>query len=755
MSSTSATLVDGRPITDRVGLHSGNTITTGRYRLLYREDTPLADEPDSPLDDLTVMHLAGPENERYDTAPIALPEGRPLIIGRDPARADILLSHPRVSRLHARIERQGAGAVIIDSSSSNGTFVDGRRLSGGTTLQPGSRIDIGPFALIFDGSMLIAGSRSNNLELVANGISRFAKSPNGRVALLDEISLVVWPREFVALLGPTGAGKSTLLDALGGRSPTDEGRVLINGQDLHACFDALKQDMALVPQHATLHDGLTLDQALYATARLRLPRDTSFREIASRVDSILRAVGLADRRGLRIGKLSGGQRRRAALANEVLNQPNLLFLDEVTSGLDEQADREMMRLFRTFADAGKTVVCVTHTLANLENNCHLVVFLTPGGKLAFVGTPSEALTYFGVGRLGDVYEKLLDPETTPAEWKARFEASSFHAHYVAGRLAGRCESRVSPATAGLVPLRERIRTFASQLRILLYRSILVQIADLRASLMAIGQALTVATILFLLFRDVSVLVDPIETIQTTRKLLFLMAISSVWFGCNNAAREIVRERTIYRRERDVNLQAGSYYASKLVLLGATSMIQVALLLGLVLVCCRPPIEVGTTTVLLGFLGLAGVSLGLLISSAARTEAIAASLVPIVLIPQIVLAGLIAPLSGVALWVARVCVTTYWGYHGLTHVLTGNLADVAPGEGPGPWAGLMILILHCGLLGAVTLFILRSPEGLVGIDNPITVIRRALRSQERAGRVRRAFSGLVSLFSNVNPQGTRR
>ena len=101
-------------------------------------------------------------------------------------------------------------------------------------------------------------------------------------------------------------------------------------------------------------------------------------------------VGLTQRRDMLIRHLSGGQVKRASLANELVARPSLLFLDEVTSGLDEQTDREVMELFRQVADGGKTVVCITHSLANVEATCHLVVILTEGGRLAFVGTPEEA-----------------------------------------------------------------------------------------------------------------------------------------------------------------------------------------------------------------------------------------------------------------------------------------------------------------------------------------------------------------------------
>src|SRR5205814_8117974 len=114
------------------------------------------------------------------------------------------------------------------------------------------------------------------------------------------------------------------------------------------------------------------------------------------------------RPGTQIRYLSGGQVKRASLANEIMCKPSLLFLDEVTSGLDEQTDREVMNLFRSLADAGKTVVCITHSLANVERTCHLVVILTAGGKLAFVRKPAEALAYFNIERLGHVYDRPAD-----------------------------------------------------------------------------------------------------------------------------------------------------------------------------------------------------------------------------------------------------------------------------------------------------------------------------------------------------------
>src|SRR5439155_3489534 len=158
-----------------------------------------------------------------------------------------------------------------------------------------------------------------------------------------------------------------------------------------------------------------------STARLRLPPDLRHAEVKQGIDETLGTVSLQQRRSVLIRHLSGGQVKRASLANEIMCKPSLLFLDEVTSGLDEQTDRDMMDLFRSVADTGKTVVCITHSLANVERTCHLVVILTAGGRLAFVGTPYEARTYFAIARLGDVYRKLA--EQSAEHWQQTFKAN--------------------------------------------------------------------------------------------------------------------------------------------------------------------------------------------------------------------------------------------------------------------------------------------------------------------------------------------
>ncbi|MFN5907556.1 MAG: ABC transporter ATP-binding protein, partial [Planctomyces sp.] len=377
--------------------------------------------------------------------------------------------------------------------------------------------------------------------------------------ILDRVSLVIQPREFVCLLGPSGSGKSTLLGALSARVPADEGRVTLNGEDLYANFEALKQDIAVVPQRDVMHELLRLREALSWTARLRLPPDTTAAEMADAVDEMLRTVGLELRADTRICDLSGGQLKRACVANEIVHRPSLLFLDEATSGLDEQTDAEMMRLFRRIADGGKTVVCVTHNLANVEETCHRVVVLAEGGKMAFVGTPAETRQYFRVDKLGAIYEVLKT--RTPEEWRDQFLRTKEYQGVRDGGLPQGLQTAVSAEPPQSAPMAEILLRIVRQAGLLSGRYLQILWADRRALLMMLGQCLLVAFLVVVMFGDVSGEELP-QRASKSASIMFLLAISSVWFGCNNAAREIVKEKAIYVRERDVNLQTTAYVVSK-------------------------------------------------------------------------------------------------------------------------------------------------------------------------------------------------
>jgi ABC transport system ATP-binding/permease protein len=623
-----------------------------------------------------------------------------MLIGRDKGRVQIHLDDRNVSRMHAQIFAKPEGLEINDLTSTNGTFVNGQRIESAVKLTTGDRIDIGPATLICDGQVLHIRSRANNIELIGRDIrhevtDRATRKP---LELLDGINVVIRPREFVCLLGPSGSGKSTLLSALSARVPATSGSVTLNNEDLYSNFESLKQDIAVVPQKDVMHELLPVQMALQYTARLRLPADTSDQEIESTTLTMLGSVGLSERRGTSIRDLSGGQLKRASLANETISSPSLLFLDEVTSGLDEQTDREMMQLFRKVADDGKTVVCITHSVANVERNCDLIVVLTVGGKLAFIGTPAEVRDYFSIEYLGDIYEKLA--EKPAKEWKDAFEQHAFYSKYIDARMpASDSEPEFAPRRKRKFD--EQRKLFQHQLRLLVSRYLKIQLADRQALAVMIGQCVLVGVLLCLLFGDLGELDSSgAELARKSQSLLFLMAVSCLWFSCNNAAKEIVKERDIFEREHDVNLLSSAYYGSKLLLLGATGIIQSILLLTIVCVGTGVSGNFIAYVFELTLLSSTGTALGLLISVSAKTEDQAVTLVPLVLIPQIVLAGVIASLSGWLETFSQLTITAYWGMRTLVPTLDEPLPEQLGAEEWSTMTGLVMLCMHFVVFVAV-------------------------------------------------------
>jgi ABC-type multidrug transport system ATPase subunit len=721
LSQSNTTLLNDKPVEGSVPVKTGDRIRLGRsgptVEILSVEQPAEESIPDAkPDEEHGTTQQAAPEHlallrGSLGTKRMVVGEGG--VIGREAGQVEFVLDHPHVSRRHAQLTVDGDGVWLKDLDSANGTHVNGRRVSKRVELQMGDLIDIGPFSLKFDGEALVSRSRSNNIELVARRVRRVVKdrSTGKPLTLLNDLSLVIRPREFVCLLGPSGSGKSTLLTMLSGRSPPDKGAVLLNGESLYDNFDALKQDMAVVPQKDVLHDSLAVDTALRYTAKLRLPPDTGREEITKSVSDILNVVGLSKRSGTLIRHLSGGQVKRASLANELMARPSLLFLDEVTSGLDEQTDREMMELFRQVADSGKTVVCITHSLANVEATCHLVVILTEGGRLAFVGTPEEARDYFGIARLGDVYKKLAGREAE--DWQADFKASPLYARYVRDRMPAAPEEEEEEGEARTARERNSVNPLR-QAWVLTQRYVSVCRGDPTALATLMGQSLLVGLLLGIVFGPLDDIANPTVRAGRAVNLLFLLNVSCFWFGCNTAAKELVKERVIYTRERGFNLRIDSYLASKLVVLFIIMLIQVTMLFAIVRLWCGPPGSALGQWCSLLILGVAGTTLGLLISAFARSEDVAVALVPIAVIPQIILAGVTAPLSGLGKVLAQASVTVYWAEQALESFLPAGDRERLDLHADSHMGPLGVVLAHACVFGLMTLLTLwwrdRSANG---------------------------------------------
>ena len=594
------------------------------------------------------------------TLPDRLPLDHALTVGRQAMPGQIVLDHPNVSRRHAAFEVAGGNIVLRDLGGANGTYVNGARLRGARSLVSGDRIDIGPFELTFDGTALTRIWRVGNVELLVRGVSydvpgRQASGVPQRI--LHDANLRIRPSEFVAIIGANGSGKSTLMNIMAGRVLPSDGAVLLNDGDLHANFEALKQDIAFVPQQDVLHEQLTLRQALDYAAQLRLPPDTIIAQRRAAVNDAARSVDLLDRLDQRIGTLSGGQKKCASLASEILTRPSLLLLDEVTSGLDESTDWEIMRLLRRLADDGMTIIMVTHTLANVAEFCDKVVCMGRGGQPTFVGAPSQVLDFFAVNRLGEVFN--CTAELGAEYWRARFEATigatgeSTDRRRTARRTCG-APIRSAPARRRL----SRCDVSHAKAAILLHRNTRLVLSDRRTLVMAAVQSVLIGGLIGYAFGNFG---TGQERVNAENALLLLLGLSAIWLGCNAASKEIVGELAIYRREHDINLSTAAFIGAKYIVSGVFTVLQLAVVYVLAAALAEGiPGDLLEQFLLLTIGAMAGTAMGLVISAFANTRDQATTIVPLALVPQLILAGVLVPkLPDLATAVAKVAVTGYW------------------------------------------------------------------------------------------------
>ncbi|MBI3362076.1 MAG: FHA domain-containing protein, partial [Chloroflexi bacterium] len=306
----------GRPVTTPQRLTHGDVL-----RLHGREPGDMLS--------LTYFDWSAPE-EALAPVSISLTDRPTLTIGRDPSN-DIRLDNPLVSHYHAEIGRVGARYRLHDLKSTNGTFVNGTRIDGEVWLEPADTIRIGSTRFSIAHEQLHQVDEAGGLRVEALRLNKWVRKG---LNLLQDISLLIQPREFVVLVGTSGAGKSTLMDALAGYRPATHGDVLVNGISLYRNFDAVRNEIGYVPQRDIIHMELTVFQALDYAARLRMPADVSAEERHRRVEEVMADLDLTERRDLAVSALSGGQQKRVSIGVELLTKPGLFFLDEPTSGLD-------------------------------------------------------------------------------------------------------------------------------------------------------------------------------------------------------------------------------------------------------------------------------------------------------------------------------------------------------------------------------------------------------------------------------------
>ncbi len=588
-----------------------------------------------------------------------------ITLGRD-SNSDVPIIHPSVSFHHAKLYKTSVGYEIEDLNSTNGTYVNHKQISGKYTVKKNDEIQLGVHNFILD------IDNNNNISIVKkeflDGWSIESKGitleVEGGTKLLDEISFTVNPGELVGLMGLSGAGKTTLLKALNGYDKPTKGTSYINGINLYKNFDMLKTSIGYVPQDDIVHPELNVKEALQYYAKLRLSSDMSDIEIDILIDETLKKLGLDGTQSTLIGSpdtgkgISGGQRKRVNLAMELLAKPKVIFLDEPTSGLSAVDTKMVMEQLRSLSDEGITIIITIHqpSLDNYKFMDNQIILSF--GKLSYYGpTYPNSIIFFNQKDINSVKllsnpdnalvglnaqeeyigELKLNPRKDRNKkgiyWKDEYKHSKEYKEFVKDR-EGKQSSVSNDSNKKISSLR--------QWGVFVKRYIRIKLKDISNTSILLIQAPLIAIMIAMLFSKSAYMGLESSDMPMSPTLLFVLAISAVWFGTINASREIVSEKSIYERERMIGINIFPYVMSKFFVLSLLCFVQSIALVGIVEIVAPFSLGFGDKLIkiiLLTFLtSLGGLSIGLFVSAIAKSQAQALALVPLVLLPMIIFGG---------------------------------------------------------------------------------------------------------------------
>ena len=624
---------------------------------------------------------AGPSVDLRPTSRTRLLPATSVRIGRSPDN-DLVLQDLTVSRHHAELRRSATDRYeIVDLRSDNGTYVNGNPVASATVTE-NDIVGIGRSTFRLKGGDLRQYVDDGEITIAAQEL--MVKVASGKV-LLDRVTFPIPQKCLLGIVGPSGAGKSTLVGALTGIRPADTGTMLYDNRDLYQNYDELRHRIGLVPQENILHTQLTARRALQYSAELRFPSDTQPAERDARIDEVIAELGLTAHADTRGDRLSGGQLKRVNVAQELLTKPSLLLLDEPTSGLDPGLDKAVMQQLRDLAHDGRTIIVVTHSMANLDT-CDRLLVLAPGGRVAFYGPPGEALRYFGLPGWPEVFQAF---EHDPGrDWAAEFTNSPAYAEWVQRQRPKQLSQPDHPQPAAAAPPRRQ--GWLRQTLTLARRYTRVIAAD-RGYLLFMGLLPIILGVLIRFVPATEGLAGVPGTNPDAQELLQILVICACLAGTASSIREVVKERPIYIRERAAGVGAGAYLFSKLLVLGVISIVQsaVIVLLGLsgrplpahgAFLTSLPLVEL---LIAIAVLAIASMCLGLFVSAIVSTSEKAMPFLVLLTIVQIVLSGGVIPLAGTAglsqlSWIAP----SRWAFAAVA--ATDNLNIRAPGSSDPLW-----------------------------------------------------------------------
>ncbi|MFJ9788766.1 FHA domain-containing protein [Streptomyces globosus] len=566
--------------------------------------------------------------------------GRVMRIGRA-LDNELVVSDLQVSRHHAEFRSTGGRFEIHDLGSHNGTYVNGQALpkSGSVLLGPNDIVGVGHSTFRIVGDRLEEFVDSGDVSFSARHLT---VTVDGGKQILKDVTFGVPEKSLIGVIGPSGSGKSTLLKALTGYRPADQGDVLYDNRNLYKQFAELRQRIGLVPQDDILHKELRVSTALKYAAKLRFPGDTAESERAARIDEVLRELKLDIHKDKKITALSGGQRKRVSVALELLTKPSLIFLDEPTSGLDPGMDRDVMQLLRGLADDGRTVLVVTHSVAELSL-CDKLLVMAPGGSVAYFGPPDEALNFFGYSTWADVFSAFENYRDY--DWAGRWKGSQHYQLYAADLDAVAPQSVAMPPQQMIPP---KPQAWGSQLWTLIrrYLSVIASDKGFMALMVALPAVLGIVSTVIPAKFGLAPPTPPSRFNGDAGTIMLILAVGMCFSGAANSVRELIKERVIYERERATGLSRSAYLMSKVIVLGLITAFQGVIICAIGFtprelpaegLFMSPAAELCISVIALGFTSM---MFGLVISALVKTAEKTMPLLVMFAIVQVVFTGIL-------------------------------------------------------------------------------------------------------------------
>src|SRR5881275_2541241 len=542
------------------------------------------------------------------------------------------------------------------------------------------RIDVGQILRCNFSERIIEEERNIIRTLEANEVThRFSKGEIG----LEGISFPVTRGELVCVMGASGSGKSTLLRVLAGQLQPTSGEVILNGQSLYQNIDILKQYVSYMPQQDAFDEHLTIGENLQFAAAIRSPH-LSRRDRTRRLDAKLIELGLGERRDAVVGSadkktLSGGERKRLNIGLDMIGMSDVYLFDEPTSGLSSKDSEHVIEIIRGLAHNKIVIVTIHQPSSKIFQMFHKAILLDKGGRLVFFGTPSDMLRYFaeaehqhqfgaelgacpscGTTRPEFIFDVLETPlrdisgdiiyeenmksqlvaarRYSPEFWRDKYEAFRLiqDVKQVSLRNEPVAPLPAAPIERKRLPLRWHDEW--TQFRTLLRRSFLSKLRNRANMVITIGVSPVLALLIATILRYSENGTYDFASAYHIPTFLFLGLIVAMFLGLTNSADDIIRDRPVLQRERNVNVRLSYYVISKTLTLGVFALVQCILfvLIGNYILEIRGMFWIDLAIMFLT--AMSGVALGLLISSLVADPKTAANIVPLVLIPQIIMGG---------------------------------------------------------------------------------------------------------------------